>query len=212
MVPLFFPAPGAGVSMNEIGLSLGPAALRGPGGPLPRRSRRRRQSARRAAGAEAGSRTADRRVGDDRAGADRLVAVRCASSFFSTGLGDTHSHDCRDHLLRHRRGRDLFGKCLNIDTSRSFDDAAKRLAPDAETVYLLANPVLPHSEGEIVLASADPAAHPTIRMNYYDDPHDMKVMVAVVRRALDIAAHWPGNRKIGPVLIPPFLARKAWLS
>ena len=45
-------------------------------------------------------------------------------------------------------------------------------------------------------------------MNYYDDPYDMKVMVAVVRRALDIAAHWPGNRKVGPVLIPPFLAEK----
>ena len=36
----------------------------------------------------------------------------------------------------------------------------------------------------------------------------MKVMIAVVRRALDIAAHWPGNRKVGPVLIPPFLAEK----
>jgi choline dehydrogenase-like flavoprotein len=45
-------------------------------------------------------------------------------------------------------------------------------------------------------------------MNYYDDPHDMKVMIVVVRRALDIAAHWPGNRKVGPVLIPPFLAEK----
>jgi hypothetical protein len=56
------------------------------------------------------------------------------------------------------------------------------LAPDAESIYLLANPVLPHSEGEVVLASADPNVHPTIRMNYYDDPHDMKVMVAVMRQ------------------------------
>jgi choline dehydrogenase len=72
----------------------------------------------------------------------------------------------------------------------------------------LANPVLPHSEGEIVLTSSDPAAHPSIRLNYYDDPHDMTVMKAVVRKALEIADHWPGNRKIGPVLIPPFLARK----
>ncbi len=73
---------------------------------------------------------------------------------------------------------------------------------------MLANTVLPHSEGEIILDSADPAVHPAIRMNYYDDPHDMKVMIAVARRALDIAAHWPGNRKIGPVMIPPFLAEK----
>ena len=35
MVPLYFPAPELGVTMNEIGLSIGPAALRGPGGPLP---------------------------------------------------------------------------------------------------------------------------------------------------------------------------------
>ncbi len=70
------------------------------------------------------------------------------------------------------------------------------------------NIVLPHSEGEIVLNSADPDVHPTIRPNYYGDPHDLKVMVAVMRRALDIAAHWPGNRKIGPTLIPPLLAEK----
>jgi choline dehydrogenase-like flavoprotein len=36
----------------------------------------------------------------------------------------------------------------------------------------------------------------------------MKVMVAVIRRALDIVAHWPSHRKIGPLLIPPSLARK----
>ena len=95
-----------------------------------------------------------------------------------------------------------------MDTSRLFDDAEIRLAPDAETVAILANPVLPHSEGELVLTSADPIVHPNIKMNYYSDPYDMKVMIAVVRRALDIAAHWPGNRKVGPVLIPPFLAEK----
>src|SRR5262249_13586418 len=35
MVPLYFPAPEVGVTMNEIGLSMGPAALRAPAGPLP---------------------------------------------------------------------------------------------------------------------------------------------------------------------------------
>jgi len=33
-------------------------------------------------------------------------------------------------------------------------------------------------------------------------------MVTAMRRAMDIAAHWPGNRKPGPVMIPPFLAEK----
>jgi choline dehydrogenase-like flavoprotein len=103
---------------------------------------------------------------------------------------------------------DFMRLILNIDTARFFDDVSKRLAPDAENLVLLANLVLPHSQGEITLASADPSVHPTIRMNYYDDPHDMKVMVAAIRRSLDIAAHWPGNRKPGPLMVPPFLAEK----
>jgi choline dehydrogenase-like flavoprotein len=45
-------------------------------------------------------------------------------------------------------------------------------------------------------------------MNYYDDLRDLKVMVAAIWRAMDIAAHWPGNRRPGPVMIPPFLAEK----
>ena len=46
-------------------------------------------------------------------------------------------------------------------------------------------------------------------MNYYDDPHDMKVMGAVMRRALDIVAHWPGNRKIGPCAHPALPRQEA---
>jgi choline dehydrogenase len=45
-------------------------------------------------------------------------------------------------------------------------------------------------------------------MNYYSDPHDMKVMIAVMRRVLDIAAHWPSAHKLGAQLVPPFLSRK----
>jgi choline dehydrogenase-like flavoprotein len=75
-------------------------------------------------------------------------------------------------------------------------------------MIVLANPVLPHSEGEIVLESADPAAHPAIRMNYFGDGHDLKVMVAVIRRALDIVGHWPSEHKIGALMIPTFLAEK----
>ena len=75
-------------------------------------------------------------------------------------------------------------------------------------MIVLANPVQPHSEGEIVLASADPLDHPDIRMNYFVDPHDMEVMIAVIRRALDVVANWPAHREIGPLLVPPCLAAK----
>jgi choline dehydrogenase-like flavoprotein len=44
-------------------------------------------------------------------------------------------------------------------------------------------------------------------MNYYGDPYDMEVMVAVLRKALDIVDHWPGG-KLGPWLVPPPLAAK----
>jgi choline dehydrogenase-like flavoprotein len=207
MVPLFFPAPGVGLAMNEIALSMGPAALRGPGGPLPADPA---DDATLPAGLLALKREAERRAAEWETTGHGIAASSLADgvAFFSTGLGDTHSHDAEIICSVTGGNEDLVGKCLNIDTARFFDDAAKRLAPDAENIFIMANPVLPHSEGELVLASADPAVHPAIRMNYYDDPYDMKVMVAVVRRALDIAAHWPGNRKVGPVMIPPFLAER----
>jgi hypothetical protein len=97
--------------------------------------------------------------------------------FCSTGLGDLHSHDTEIMCFVTGVNDDFMRLILNVDTARFFDDVSKRLAPDAENLVLLANPVLPHSQGEITLASADPSVHPTIRMNYYDDPHDMKVMV-----------------------------------
>jgi choline dehydrogenase len=203
---LYFPAPGVGVALNEVGLSLGPAALRGPGGPLPPDPA---DDDKLPPELQALKQEAERRIAEWATTGRGVVSSSLydATVFFSSGLGDHHTHDSQIACFV-TAGGDLLEKNLKFDTSLFFDDAAKRLAPDAEAVYLLANPVQPHSEGEIVLASADPAAHPTIRMNYFDDPHDLKVMVAVLRRALEIAAHWPGNRKIGPVLIPPFLARK----
>ena len=70
---------------------------------------------------------------------------------------------------------------------------------------MLPNPVQPHSEGEVRLVSADVADAPRIDLNYLDDPHDVAVMLAVMRRALDIVAHWPGAG-IGSLLVPPALA------
>jgi choline dehydrogenase len=206
-VPLFFPAPGIGVTMNEVALSLGPDALRGPGGPLPADPA---DDATLPAELQALKQEAERRITEWETTGRGLPASSLydAVVFCSTGLGDQHSHDTQIACFVTGGNDDLVRTCLNIDTKLFFDDASRRLASDAEHIIVLANPVLPHSEGEIVLESTDPSVHPAIRMNYYDDPHDMKVMVAVVRRALDIAAHWPGNRKIGPVLIPPFLAER----
>ena len=70
---------------------------------------------------------------------------------------------------------------------------------------MLPNPVQPHSEGEVCLVSSDAADAPRIDLNYLADPHDVTVMVAVMRRALEIVDHWPGDG-IGPLLVPPALA------
>jgi choline dehydrogenase len=206
-LPLYFPAPGSGLAMNEIKLSLGPAALRGPEGPLPADPN---DDEKLPAGLQAIRQEAERRIAEWETTGKGLPSTSLVDgqAFFSTGLGDSHSHDAQIAFFVTGGDYDLIEKYLNIDPSLYFDDATKRLAPESEAVYLMPNIVLPHSEGEILLRSADPDAHPTIRPNYYGDPHDLKVMVAVMRRALDIATHWPGNRKIGPVLIPPSLARK----
>jgi choline dehydrogenase-like flavoprotein len=206
-VPLFFAAPGVGVSMVEVGLSMGPAALRHPAGPLPANPEDDEDMP---AELQALKREAERRLAEWQTTGCGLVASSLyeACAWFSTGLGDHHSHDAQIAFIPCGYTRELWHSCLNMDTDQYFDDTSKRLAPDAEGMIVLANPVLPHSEGEIALESADPDKHPAIRMNYFSDAHDMKVMLAVMRRALEIVAHWPSHRQIGPLMVPPLLAEK----
>ena len=204
-VGLMFPAPGIGVSMNDVGVSMGPDALRAPNGPLP------------ADPADDSSLPPELQA--LKADAERLVtewattghglvssSLYDAAAWFSTGLGDDHTHDAQLAVFVTGYNRDIWQRCLRVDPDEYFDDADATLAPDAESIFVLANPVQPHSEGEIRLASADPLVHPDIRMNYYGDPHDLDVMIAVLRRALDIAEHWPGE--LGPLLVPKPLAAK----
>jgi choline dehydrogenase len=206
-VGLFFPAPGAGISMSEVGLSMGPDALRAPAGPLPANPT---DDADLPEELQALKAEAERRVTEWATTGLGLVSSSLydACAWFSTGLDDHHTHDAQLGFFTCGYNHDVWRRCLRVDPDQYFDDADARLAPDAETVIVLANPVQPHSEGEIVLASADPFDHPDIRMNYYGDPYDMDVMVAVLRRALEVVANWPRRRDIGPLLVPPALADK----
>ncbi|MEK6334745.1 MAG: GMC family oxidoreductase N-terminal domain-containing protein [Acidobacteriota bacterium] len=206
-VPLFFPAPGVGVSMGEVGVSMGPGALRQPAGPLPLDPQDDEQMP---APLQALKQEAERRLAEWATTGCGLVSSSLyeAGAWFSTGLGDDHSHDGQIAYIPCGYNYDLWHWCLNIDTARYFDDVSKRLATEAESMLVLANPVLPHSEGEIQLESADPAVAPAISMNYFADAHDMTVMVAVLRRALDVVAHWPAPNTIEPLQVPPFLAAK----
>jgi choline dehydrogenase len=206
-VILVFPAPGVGVSMTEVGTSMGPDALRAPAGPLPADPA---DDADLPAALQALKEEAERRYAEWATTGHGLVSSSLyeACAWFSTGLGDPHTHDAQIGFFACGYNVDIWRGCLRIDPDEYFDDPAVRLAADAESIIVLANPVQPHSEGEIVLASADPTDHPDIRMNYFADPHDMKVMVAVMRRVLDVVANWPSRSEIGPLLVPPFLATK----
>jgi choline dehydrogenase-like flavoprotein len=206
-VPLFFSAPGIGIPVVEIGISAGPDALRAPAGPLPADPADDAGLSPELAGLKA---EAERRLAHWAQTGEGLVSssIYDAVAFFSTGLGDAHSHDAQIGYVPCGYDAGFIGKLLRVDIAEFFENPEETLAVTAENMILLANPVLPHSTGEIVLASADPAAPPIIRMNYLTDPHDLKVMVAVMRKALTIVEHWPGPIKPGALNIPPALARQ----
>jgi choline dehydrogenase-like flavoprotein len=193
--------------MAEVGVAMGAAALRHPAGPLPKNPEDDKYLSPQL---QALKQEAERRLAEWQTSGCGLVASSLyeACAWFSTGLGDHHSHDGQIAFIACGYNYDLWHHCLNIDTAQYFDDASKRLAADAESMIVLANPVLPHSEGEIAIESPDAVVYPRIRMNYFTDPHDMKVMIAVLRKALDIVAHWPADHSVGPWLVPPFLAEK----
>ena len=203
---MFFPAPGTGLSMTEAALAMGPDALRAPAGPLPADPADDEDLPPELSALKA---EAERRLAEWVATGHGLPSSSLydAVCFYSTGLGDAHSHDAQIAFIPCTYDLGLYENQLNIDTARVHADAAALFAATAENVTFLPNPVLPHSEGEIVLASADPATPPEIRMNYFADPHDLRVMVAVMRRTLAIAAEWPGPQPLGPWLVPPELAR-----
>jgi choline dehydrogenase len=206
-VGLNYPAPGAGVSMLQMGISMGPDALRAPAGPLPADPAQDAQLPPELAGLRD---EALRRITQWATTGESLVSSSLydAAAWYSTGLGDTHTHDAQLAIFVCGYNEDIWRHCLRVDTNKFFADPAASLAPDAETVILLANPVQPHSEGEVVLASADPTAHPDTRMNYLADPHDVKVVLSILRRLLDVAAHWPNPGQLGALRVPPFLADK----
>ena len=204
---LMFPAPGLGVSMAAMGVAMGPDALRAPAGPLPADPAEDAGLPPALSGLKA---EAERQVTEWATTGRGLVSSSLydASAWFSTGLGDAHTHDAQIGLFACGYNVDIWQGCLRVDTDTYFADPATTLSPEAESLIALANPVQPHSEGEIRLASADPRDAPDIRMNYYSDPHDMAVMVATVRRTLDIIEKLRETHEIGEVLVPPALAEK----
>ncbi|HUP99724.1 MAG TPA: GMC family oxidoreductase N-terminal domain-containing protein [Aeromicrobium sp.] len=202
-----FNAPGLGVSMASVGVGMGPDALRAPAGPLPADPAEDASLPPELAGLKA---EAERQLTEWFTTGRGVVSSSLydASAWFSTGLGDPHTHDAQIGLFACGYNEDIWRALLRIDPRQFFEDPATTLAPNEENMIVLANPVQPHSKGEVQLSSADPLAAPDIRYNYYDDPHDMAVMTAVVRKALAIQQRLREEHGAGPVMIPPALAAK----
>ena len=203
--PLMFAADGIGETMTEVAMSLGPAALRAPAGPLPADPADDVNLPEPLAAAKA---EAERRIGEWFTTGRGLASSSLydAVAFFSTGLGDEHTHDGQIGFLATGYTPSIWEGVFRLPPSAFFEDPESFLDPTRGQVVVLPNPVQPHSEGSVTLASADPAVQPRIAFNYFDDPHDVKVMVAVMRRALEIARAWPGGG-LGEPVIPPHLAQ-----
>lgn len=203
-LPLVYPAPGVALTMTEIAISLGPDALRAPVGPLPADPADDADLPPELAALKA---EAERRVTEWMTTGKGLASSSLydAVAFFSTGLGDAHTHDAQIGLLACGYTPDIWRYLFRVDPSDYFADPDTALSPDAETIVVLPNPVQPHSEGEVCLVSADVADAPRISLNYLTDPHDVAVMIAVIRRAMEVVDHWPGDG-VGPLMVPPALA------
>ena len=203
--PLMFAADGIGETMTEVAMSLGPDALRAPAGPLPADPADDDELAEPLAAAKA---EAERRIAEWFTTGRGLASSSLydAVAFFSTGLGDEHTHDGQIGFLATGYTPPIWEGVFRLPPSAFFEDPESFLDPTRGQVVVLPNPVQPHSEGSVTLASADPAVPPRIEFNYFDDPHDVTVMVAVMRRALEVAKAWPGGG-LGEPAIPPHLAQ-----
>lgn len=200
---LHFEAEGVGEPMGDVALSLGPDAIRAPVGPLPADPADDGDMPEelQAVKAEAERRLTEwATTGKGHASSSLYDAV----AFLSSGLGDEHTHDIQIGFLTCAYTPDLWSGVFRYGDGY-FADPASQLDPNKGGVVILANPVQPHSEGSITLASSDPNDKPIIDFNYFGEQHDVDVMVAAMRKVLDIANAWPGEG-LGAWMVPPHIS------
>jgi choline dehydrogenase-like flavoprotein len=203
---MMFDAPGLGESAANIAISLGPDVLRGPAGPLPAKPADDVHLTAELAALRDDSthRLQQWHVSGQGLAASSLYDAVC---FYTTGLGETRSHDAQIGLLCAGFNART-PAALRIDSSAYFDNVAENIAANVQRIMFSANPVLQRSVGEIVLSQSTPKTAPDIRMNYFADPDDLKTMVAVMRRTLEIAESWPTDPKPGALIVPKVVAEK----
>src|SRR5205085_1782363 len=109
-----FPAPGLGVSMVDVGVAMGPDALRAPAGPLPADPAEDYALPPELAGLKA---EAQRQLGEWFTTGSGLVSSSLydASAWYSTGLGDPHTHDAQIGLFVCGYNAEIWRACLRVD-------------------------------------------------------------------------------------------------
>ncbi|MEM8726406.1 MAG: GMC family oxidoreductase N-terminal domain-containing protein, partial [Pseudomonadota bacterium] len=203
---LIFDSPETGTPLGEAALGLGADALRGPDGPLPEDPA---DDAKLPAELLAIRDEADRQLSEylETGVGFASSSLYDASLWCSSGLGDEHSHDLQISFAPVAYDEDFYGKLVNADLDMMVGAGSDALDTSKPRIAIVANPVLQRSEGEVVVKSGDPHEHPEIKLNYFSDPHDLKMMVTAMRMCLKLADNWPGG-KAGTWLVPPELARK----
>lgn len=205
MALFIHPAPRLGKSVLEVFTSLGPDALKSIGA-LPE------DEASMTADQKKLKADAEKQIGElmnegrGLAGSSLYDAV----AFYNTGLGDEHTHDAQLAFLPCGYNKEIWGGLFSYDIEKYFGSAEaadKLMGPTSQNVMLIAHIVRPHSEGEVLLASADVKAQPEIRFNYMSDSegHDLKVFKSVCKRALAIGKAMPS---VENVYIPELLKKK----
>ena len=131
-VGLLFPAPGAGVSMSQMGVAMGPNALRAPAGPLPVDPADDGELPEELQALKA---EAERQVTEWATTGQGLVSSSLydACAWFSTGLGDHHTHDAQLAFFVCGYNDDIWRRCLRVDPADYFDDPASAWAPTPRT-------------------------------------------------------------------------------
>jgi choline dehydrogenase len=203
---LLFDSPEAGTPLGEAVLGLGSDALRGPGGPFPEDPREDANLPQELLDLKA---EADRQFEEyQQTGRGYASSSLYDASFWcSSGLGDDHSHDLQVSFVPMCFDENFYGTLNGVDLDQFLEDPKSSLDPAKPRIAIVANPVLQRSEGEVVIKSADPFEHPYIDLNYFSDRHDLTMMVAAIRKCLEVAKNWPGDRA-GRWMAPPELARK----
>jgi len=210
LVLMVYSAPGIGVSMMSAGPALGPDALRQnptqvfDKGPLPADPSQDDQLPDELKQLKS---LAEQLVGEYMKTGTGIPASTLydASAFYSSGLGDHHTHDVQVSMMCSSFNRDAWEGIFHIDCSKYYDDPATALGPMSENIAFMASNVQPHSEGNVQIQSNDPLKAPNIDFAYLTDHHDVEVMKNAMRRSHEIAAKMDG---VGTLYVPADLAKK----